>query len=414
VDGLLVFLGTSGFAFAGLVGAFTVVTATGPMSLRRWAVLAICLLAMAIGFEGTSALLFGRSDWVKAFPVEFGVWCVGWFAVLLLLTFELLQPAGRSIRHRLIGARRSIGMHRQLIDRVSAPGQAQTLIAHAIVGVGRDWVRCSCGWTGSAQDHTRHAAGEAIPSTNVPVDPPAEVDKAAVRELANQAAARLKADAKLNPESADARARADALLTWMHRDWEPNVEAELAPDPDALEQFKREPILTGRHWATRDYMRLKLKHDVLTRYLGDQITLGAVIAPAAVERDRKDVDREINHYISMAKQLDERVARSDNALTTEEEWKKIEADLHTLLTTVLTLFHSQRPKYWNRLNERLHEPIVARPFPYWQRGGEISEVPQSPDEGWVYQLGNRGKPLRERLGRVVVTLRESLEDDANK
>lgn len=45
------------------------------------------------------------------------------------------------------------------------------LPGHGVLGVGRNWIRCHCGWTGSAQDFERHQTGDLVPSPNQPLDP---------------------------------------------------------------------------------------------------------------------------------------------------------------------------------------------------------------------------------------------------
>lgn len=131
-------------------------------------------------------------------------------------------------------------------------------------------------------------------------------------------------------------------------------------------------------------------------------------------RDKKDVDREINHWIDIGEQLVARITRQDNSTSSEAEWGKTARDLHEYLNHCLGLLYAERVKYHRRLSNRLHDPPTEKSEPYWQREGEISESPQNPEDGWAYYLGNRGGPLRERAQRAVDVLRDALEDEASK
>jgi hypothetical protein len=138
---------------------------------------------------------------------------------------------------------------------------------HGLEGVGRDYVRCACGWTGTAIDFDRHRTGDPVPSTGVDPDAPPTLDRGALRSILGEASARLTANARIDPRDIEAEDRSETLRLWMD-DWEARVEAALAVDPSALAHFKRDVDLSGLHYVVRPARRLAIKLERLKAIVG--------------------------------------------------------------------------------------------------------------------------------------------------
>lgn len=154
-----------------------------------------------------------------------------------------------------------------------------SLEGHGLVGVGRDWVRCACGWTGSGPDFDRHQAGDSVPSTNIPVDPPPAASRDAIRSFAAEAADRLAADSDIRAGLPNAEERSRALRLWIDR-WEQDVEASLVGDDATLSSFRRTVDTSQMHFVESPLHVLRTKLQRLKPYVGGNVLPESVHRPA--------------------------------------------------------------------------------------------------------------------------------------
>ncbi len=150
---------------------------------------------------------------------------------------------------------------------------------HGLVGVGRDWVRCGCGWTGSGPNFGRHQAGHSVPSTNVPVDPPPAANREALRSLATEAADRLAADSDIKAGLPNAEERSRELRLWIDR-WEQDVEAGLVGDDATLTSFRRPVDTSQMHYVESPLHVLRTRLQRLQPYVGGTVPPAPVHRPA--------------------------------------------------------------------------------------------------------------------------------------
>ena len=108
-------------------------------------------------------------------------------------------------------------------------------------------------------------------------------------------------------------------------------------------------------------------------------------------------------YIAIGEQISARV-RGQSLETTDAEWARLDERVHAYLSEVL-LFLDHRPKYWQRLSDRLKEPThekLTAPIQTADADGSVTGT-----YGWGH-----GDSLRERIDRVVQVLRAAVDGSA--
>jgi hypothetical protein len=188
-------------------------------------------------------------------------------AILVAVGVALLVVALGLLHWWTRAARRD----RALVKHVGGPDKPIGVAAavpsgHGLLGVGRDWIRCRCGWTGSSPNFDRHVAGDPVASTNKPLDPPPVPDRAVLADLATAAWQELMENRDLSPSVINADARSKAVRRWSHT-WEVDVERALASDAAKLADF-RHPVDTSQmHYVDSPGFVLWTKLRLLDVYL---------------------------------------------------------------------------------------------------------------------------------------------------
>lgn len=185
-----------------------------------------------------------RSPWAPT--VVFGALAILWLAYWVVL------PGWRQ-RHE-----------QQPRDEAGA-GARPDHVRHTLFGVGRDWVRCSCGWTGSGPDFKLHQTGDVVPSTNVPVDAPRAVDRDELSALIDKAKERLAEERGLDKMATNADARSQALRLWLDQ-WDIDVDNALTGDDATLTSFRRPVDTSQMHYIESPLHVLRTKLQRLRPY----------------------------------------------------------------------------------------------------------------------------------------------------
>jgi hypothetical protein len=118
--------------------------------------------------------------------------------------------------------------------------------------------------------------------------------------------------------------------------------------------------------------------------------------------DNAEFVRGCTTYIAIGEQKSVRV-RAQPLETTDAEWATLDEDVHAYLNEVLLFLNEHRPKYWQRLSDRLSELTqekVTTP---------IRAVDANGNGTGTFTWGH-GIALGERIDRVVQTLRVVVDE----
>lgn len=190
---------------------------------------------------------------------------------------------------------------------------------HRIVGVGRDWIRCRCGWTGSGQGFARDEAGDPVASTNVPQVPPRIPSRDEIVRLSREAWERLMQDRDLAPKAEGAEPRHRALRLWLDG-WEIRMEDALAGDDETLSAFVR-PVDTGQmHYIETPAHVLRTKLQRLQQYID-----GSSLAVEVRLQDAFDNERDGSQHLERSSRGDAKAEPADRAPTTEQRSRALSA-----------------------------------------------------------------------------------------
>lgn len=342
-----------GFGFGGLIAVFTVVTAPGSLTRARWGLLIVCLLTVSVGLIGAVAVARGQSAWLEQYPQEAGIWIVALWALFVVSALFTLGQSDSTWRWRLIGARRTF------------------------LGV--------------------FAKSKPMPTPEA--DP--EADQLFIDYLERpDSALAIKAVAVFAQVNASRKLQA-RIVAWN------TLRKELGAAPS-----KAQLDASAQFLYDRDDTALQPNEEQIRAYLEafgfDSPELRPANAKARTEPFAPVSDatfgRWCTTYVAIGEQIAARIAGRPLETTTEE-WKELDRRVHSYLSEVLTYLNAQRPKYWQRLSDRLKQPANEK---------LISPIQTADADGnltGTYTWGH-GDALRDRVDRVVQVLRTALEESA--
>lgn len=159
------------------------------------------------------------------------------------------------------------------------------------------------------------------------------------------------------------------------------------------------PLQLGTTPATNEEMVEALRSTTMARLQTILDALDRIIKPPTPISDAEFVHG-CTTYIAIGEQKTVRI-RQQPLETTDAEWDKLDEDVHAYLSEVLGFLY-QRPKYWQRLSDSLKEPTHE----------ELIPIQTADTDGKVTgtYIWGHGDALRERIGRVVQTLRAVVDE----
>jgi hypothetical protein len=251
--------------------------------------LLVALAAIVQILNGMPDLIERDLPWlgnkVNAGAFVASIWQIAWAAPLLMALGLLVAIYRHSRVHPPW-----LGRH---ADASSTPVR---LPGHTLVGFGRDWVRCSCGWTGSGPDSVLHQAGDPVASTNVPSDPPPMPDRNALASLADAAWAKLGESRGLSPSTPNADSLSRALRRWSNR-WEIDVERALIGDVATLTAFRHNVDTSQMHYVESPALVLETKLRLLDSYLSPQVKGEMELQD---QRETQHIEDAVSHDIAVS------------------------------------------------------------------------------------------------------------------
>lgn len=131
-----------------------------------------------------------------------------------------------------------------------------------------------------------------------------------------------------------------------------------------------------------------------------------ILPPAKTDEPTLVSDAKLGQWCTTYIDIGEQLASRIGGLVLETPasvWAEQDRKIHAYLNEVLVFLHANRPKYWQRLKDRLREPTHEKLI------GPIQELDEEGNVTGTYIWGH-GDALRERIGRVVKLLREILDE----
>jgi hypothetical protein len=316
-------------------------------ALRSGVVSVVVVIAAVVQIlNGLPELIEDDLPWLGE-RVDLGVfvatiWQLVW-AVPLVAALTLLVGIYHSVRASDSGTPPELGSF-----------QSRVMQGHDLVGAGRDWIRCRCGWTGSGNDFKLHQSGASIASTNVPTEPPPTPNRPRLDELTREAWRMVVASRDLVPTSANAEARHRTLRLWNDQ-WMIDVERALTGDDATLAEFRREVDTRQMHYIVHPSFALLTRLRRLRDYLPPGLRVEMDL------QERLDVEGEPVPRASGRDSMESRVVNLVGSATagTPRYWRELTTEQQEPWRAALCAKRAALLKEGRRLDEELVKPGAA-------------------------------------------------------